>query len=205
MNTIFSEAKRNAIIEAALAEFGESGFDRGSMRAVAERAGIAKGTLYLYFKDKDALFAEALSRGWELFFVDTEKLLSRDGSELDRLGALLEMGLDRLRTVYPLIRGMLFEASRRELMDAQVERLCRLIGSMLEDAALPKPLVPERNTAAQVDPESLDRAVLIRLIVSGILFEVSTAPQQRLDAEIAQVRTAVRGLMEGLLVRGRKP
>ena len=48
---------RKAIIQAAMAEFLESGFAEATMAAIAGRAGLAKGTLYLYFATKEALFA----------------------------------------------------------------------------------------------------------------------------------------------------
>ena len=45
-----------AIVIAALAEFSEKGFAAARMEDVARRAGVAKGTIYLHFKDKQALF-----------------------------------------------------------------------------------------------------------------------------------------------------
>ena len=50
--------KRQAILDAALDEFSAKGFAAARMDDVAERAGVAKGTIYLYFKDKEALFQE---------------------------------------------------------------------------------------------------------------------------------------------------
>jgi AcrR family transcriptional regulator len=57
-----SEARRRAIVDAALVEFAAHGFAAARLDDVARRAGIAKGTLYLYFADKEALF-EALVQG----------------------------------------------------------------------------------------------------------------------------------------------
>jgi AcrR family transcriptional regulator len=51
-------AKRQAILDAALDEFSARGFAAARMDDVAERAGVAKGTIYLYFEDKEALFQE---------------------------------------------------------------------------------------------------------------------------------------------------
>lgn len=47
---------RAAIIKAAMAEFLERGFAAATMAGIAQRAGLAKGTAYLYFETKDALF-----------------------------------------------------------------------------------------------------------------------------------------------------
>jgi AcrR family transcriptional regulator len=48
--------RRDAIIAAALAEFSEKGFAATRLDDVAKRAGVAKGTIYLHFADKRALF-----------------------------------------------------------------------------------------------------------------------------------------------------
>jgi AcrR family transcriptional regulator len=56
------EARRQAILDAALHVFAERGFEAARLDDVAARAGVAKGTLYLYFRDKEALFEE-LVRG----------------------------------------------------------------------------------------------------------------------------------------------
>jgi len=54
------EARRRAILEAALAEFAERGYAAARLDDVAARAGVAKGTLYLYFAHKEALFEQLI-------------------------------------------------------------------------------------------------------------------------------------------------
>lgn len=53
-------ARRQAILEAALAEFCERGFAATRVEDVARRANVAKGTIYPGFKDKEALFQELI-------------------------------------------------------------------------------------------------------------------------------------------------
>jgi AcrR family transcriptional regulator len=52
--------RRDAILAAALQEFSRRGFAAARLEDVARRAGIAKGTIYLYFRDKEALFQELI-------------------------------------------------------------------------------------------------------------------------------------------------
>lgn len=73
------EDRERSIVAAALAEFSAKGFAAARLDDVARRAGVAKGTLYLYFDGKDALFqavirqailpriaeAEALAAGFD--------------------------------------------------------------------------------------------------------------------------------------------
>jgi AcrR family transcriptional regulator len=55
---IRSAARREAILHAALDEFSARGFAAARLDDVAKRAGVAKGTIYLHFHDKEALFQE---------------------------------------------------------------------------------------------------------------------------------------------------
>src|ERR1700720_1469431 len=52
--------RRQAIIEAALDEFISRGFTATRLDDVARRAGVAKGTIYLHFKDKESMFEELI-------------------------------------------------------------------------------------------------------------------------------------------------
>src|SRR3954452_4462683 len=52
--------RRQAIIDAALDEFVARGFTATRLDEIAKRAGVAKGTIYLHFKDKEALFQELI-------------------------------------------------------------------------------------------------------------------------------------------------
>ena len=53
--------RRQAILAAALERFLAEGFAAATLEGIARQAGVAKGTIYLYFADKQALFAGVLS------------------------------------------------------------------------------------------------------------------------------------------------
>src|SRR5215468_4167218 len=52
--------RRQAIIEAAMEEFISRGFAATRLDVIAKRAGVAKGTIYLHFKDKESMFEELI-------------------------------------------------------------------------------------------------------------------------------------------------
>src|SRR3954469_3445699 len=52
--------RRGAIIEAAMDEFISRGFAATRLDDIAKRAGVAKGTIYLHFKDKESMFEELI-------------------------------------------------------------------------------------------------------------------------------------------------
>ena len=58
-------ALRNTILQAARAVFAEKGYADARMNDIAKRAGIAVGTIYLYFKNKEAMcnaFADIVNK-----------------------------------------------------------------------------------------------------------------------------------------------
>ena len=60
-----TDRKRAAILEAAVAEFRQSGYELTSMDRIAASAGVSKRTVYNHFPSKEALFAQILQALWE--------------------------------------------------------------------------------------------------------------------------------------------
>ncbi len=58
--TAKAATRREAILDAALDEFAARGFAAARLDDVARRAGVAKGTIYIHFRDKEALFQELI-------------------------------------------------------------------------------------------------------------------------------------------------
>src|SRR5712675_354799 len=73
-----SEARRQAIVAAALAEFCARGFAATRLDDVAKRAGVAKGTIYLHFRDKEALFQEIVRSLMSPFVGTLEGVFAAD-------------------------------------------------------------------------------------------------------------------------------
>ncbi|SNS35239.1 TetR/AcrR family transcriptional regulator [Rhodococcoides kyotonense] len=69
-------ATRAAILDAARTRFGNDGYERTTMRAVAGDVGVDAAMVVRYFKTKDALFAEAAS--FELHLPDLHGIAARD-------------------------------------------------------------------------------------------------------------------------------
>ena len=108
------EARAPEILSAALACFAEKGFAATRMEDVAARAGITKGTVYLYFESKEALF-KALAQseiGTRLAEV-TERIAGFEGSSADMLRMVLSTMGTIVRTSDGIVlpKVMLAEAS----------------------------------------------------------------------------------------------
>src|SRR5437773_2032965 len=73
-----SAARREAILAAALDEFATRGFAAARLDDVARRAGVAKGTIYLHFSDKEALFQELIRSVLSPFIARLEAVADVD-------------------------------------------------------------------------------------------------------------------------------
>ena len=86
-----SEATATKILDAALALFEEQGFEVATMRAIAERAGVATGAAYYYYASKDAIILDFYQRSCEQMQEKLSLALANVAS--------LETGLHDLITV----------------------------------------------------------------------------------------------------------
>jgi len=103
------DERRAAILAAALDIFSENGFAAARLEDVAQKAGVAKGTLYLYFPDKEALF-EALLQGLVNPVLQRIQALSAD------------------QTLPPsAVLGSILTLFQTEIIGTSRERLLRLI------------------------------------------------------------------------------
>ncbi len=84
------EALRTRIVEAARDIVSEEGLDALSMRAIAQRAEYSPATIYLYFRDKEALLREVIQAGFERMgeYMREEMEELGDGSAAEQYRAL---------------------------------------------------------------------------------------------------------------------
>ncbi|QHY95056.1 Fatty acid metabolism regulator protein [Streptomyces sp. S4.7] len=90
-------ATRQKLYEAAVTLIAEQGFSATTVDEIAERAGVAKGTVYYNFKSKTELFEELLRHGVGLLTASlrtaAEETAERDGTSVEALDAMIRAGL----------------------------------------------------------------------------------------------------------------
>lgn len=73
-------ARRDGILAAALSLFLDDTRRLPAVAAIAVKAGLAKGTVYLYFETKEQIFAALLSREWDALLADVEISFTGEGA-----------------------------------------------------------------------------------------------------------------------------
>ncbi|MGR3502176.1 TetR/AcrR family transcriptional regulator [Pseudaestuariivita sp.] len=85
------EARPAEIVAAGISEFEEHGFHGANLTRIARKAGISKGTIYLYFPSKEALFLAAIEEHITSVMGETEAGMMRvEGTTRDLLTGLLK-------------------------------------------------------------------------------------------------------------------
>jgi len=103
--------KRQAILQAAVRIFAEKGYFAARMRDVAEAAGVADGTLYLYFSSKENLLVAILEEYARAFVERAQRDCQRLSHPQEQLQAVLERHLVSLEANRSL--AMVFQIELR--------------------------------------------------------------------------------------------
>ncbi|OBY80687.1 transcriptional regulator [Paenibacillus sp. KS1] len=152
--------KLQLIMDAAYELFGSNGFYETKMSDIADKAGIAKGTLYLYFESKEQLFTVMMMQGFEQFLQELDQgLLERDSLE-GSLGFVAEHHLEYYYNRREYTK-LFFKAPNKD--PEMMEALCNFmksyvqrIASSMEDFNLPDPLLHAKSFIGMLDMLKMD-------------------------------------------------
>ncbi len=163
------EARPEEILEAALSLFTEKGFAATRMNDVAKLAGISKGTLYLYFESKEAIFHELIQEMVTPKIAQVEKFVEQhQGSNAELLTLLImnwwkEVASTRLSAIPKL---MVSESGNfPELGEFFVKRVVKRARAVFVRVIRQG---IEQNEFIREDPETLVRLVMAPIMQSAI-------------------------------------
>lgn len=88
--------KREAILRAAIQVFAHNGYFNSKVADIAREAGIADGTVYLYFKSKEEILHSIFDRSMEKAIADGKKQLSGVTDPKEKLRRIALLHLERL-------------------------------------------------------------------------------------------------------------
>lgn len=196
------ERRRRQILEAAKELFIRQGYRKTSIDEVAALAGVAKGTIYVYAKNKADLLVQVIVEEKRRYLVKLKPMLDREQAPRDRLRWWIKTALV-VHTEMPLVARLLsgdreiaslFQEMDPDLRERTVTMQRAMIVGLLEEAAR-----PHRWTPSELE----DRAkVLIGLMyASGVFADPHVRGGMSLE-RFAEVLTAT--LLEGLLPHGKR-
>lgn len=87
--------KEKDILEAAIKVFAEVGYHKAKISKIAEIAGVATGSVYLYFKDKEDILLKIFEDIWNKLYEELNSVKSNDSlSPFDKFDAMIDLIFD---------------------------------------------------------------------------------------------------------------
>ncbi|MGH9914767.1 MAG: TetR family transcriptional regulator [Pyrinomonadaceae bacterium] len=193
------EARPGEILAAALECFAERGFAATRLSDVATRAGVTKGTLYLYFKSKEDLFEAVVRAAIVPNIARFEEMVATSSESAGRLLEQILMMLMERVSIFPvggIIKLVIAEASNfpglaRFYLNEVTHRGFRLFAGLLRRGI-------ERGEFRAVDVDSTVYCVIAPILITA-LWKQSLEPYsvRSLDAQ-AICRAHTEMLLRGL-------
>ena len=199
------DERRNEILAAALQAFSENGYDKTSIDDVVRATGLSKGTIYWYFKNKQALFTALMEFVVDGLFADLAQALSSSKpmppraaitAVLDGINAVLELNPRAASlTVDFMLQGLHYPDMQQKYAAFYAEFIAGL-GEIIQRGI-------DSGEFRVVDPHAAAAALIG--MGDGIMIQALIAPQLALDWnwEVSKVLlTAEQLFLQGLLQDG---
>jgi AcrR family transcriptional regulator len=181
---VLSEFRTAEILGAARAVFAAKGFPDATVDEIAQVAGVAKGTLYLYYKSKREIYLAALNQGVRTLVDRLRERLTAAGTVEERIRAFVQTRLsyfdeeaDFFRIYYSEFASAMTAkpASQRFLRDMYFEQI-----ELLADAIR---TAPDQDTLRPVDPERV--AAMIGELTRGLISDRTlNSTRETVDQEV---------------------
>jgi AcrR family transcriptional regulator len=171
--------KYAAILDAARAVFSRDGYASSSVDDVAAEAGIAKGTVYLYFKSKEDLYLAALLRDVKTFGAEARAEMEREPSLREKIEAFFRIRLEYCRAREDFLRIYLTEYGKMSAMTPIAKQLRRTqrenmrhLASLIEAAVRRREIRPVPPAALAAKLFDIARGLVERRLLDWKEFQV---------------------------------
>jgi AcrR family transcriptional regulator len=161
---VLEEFRSGTIQDAALAVIARKGVDEATVQEIADEAGVAKGTVYVYFRDREELLAKTADRAFDRLIDALEPAFNSSGTFSERLTAVVVRQLEFFDENDSLFRATMALSQR----NSESAQLCN--GSRgLYIARLEKMFVEARDRGEIRDLDPIAVAALYRDCVRGVI------------------------------------
>ncbi|MCB9436748.1 MAG: TetR/AcrR family transcriptional regulator [Anaerolineales bacterium] len=192
------EDRRTEILMAALVAFAEKGYDKTSMDDIVRVSGLSKGTLYWYFKNKEALFLGIMDMIFNQFMsiIDAFQASLSDHSAADMLRMLIQQAAEFFATdekLVGLISDMFLQATQNP---AKLQALAEFYERYISGLQTIIQYGIDRGEFRSVDAHAL--AVAISASFDGVGLQLIIKPQMDTVAVLStMIETIIQGLQHG--------
>ncbi len=182
---------RKRILAAAEQRFAAFGYRRTGIAEIARDAGVAPGTLYRYFENKEEIFRAVMREGLACWLDTARRVLAQPGTAIERLGRLAQVSVDFNRenslvnSVYRRDGEIIFAPLLEELHEHLITQNVAMIADVIRDGI-------REGALRDVDPE---RAAFVLFTGGDVLSRQTHFPYQEILPLYSEI------VMHGLLPR----
>jgi AcrR family transcriptional regulator len=180
---VLEEYRCSSIQDAAMAVIAKRGVADATMQEIADEAGIAKGTLYTYFRDRDELLAKTASRAYERLISSLDDAFQSPGTLAERLLKVVLRQLQffdehrELFAAYTALTSREAHAKKKASHAVYLQRLERLFSEAKERGEVR--IDPREAAAVYAD--------VVRGVVLRRLEEKSKTPREEQAASVVSI------------------
>src|SRR5690625_3294012 len=159
--------KYKQIIDAAVKVIAENGYTKSQVSKIAKQAGVADGTIYLYFKNKDDILVSVFKEKMGQFIEKISQQIDRENRADDKLLTLIEMHFLQLENDYNLA-----VVTQLELRQSDIE-LRTQINQVLKSYLNVLDAIIQEGIESQIFQQHLN-IPLVRQMIFGTIDEIVT-------------------------------
>jgi AcrR family transcriptional regulator len=180
---------RDKILKAAQKLFARNGYDGTTTKELAEKSGIAEGTLFRHFPNKKAILVEVATQGWVELLTDLLTELSEIAS-YEAISQVMYKRMLHLGDNYDMMRVCFMEVQlhqdlRERIQSEVVEKMTDVAEAFFQTAM-------ERGVYRKMNPRVIAQVFLGMFVVAGFSHETIAQP----GASPAEVKEMAEGLAD---------
>jgi AcrR family transcriptional regulator len=164
---------RDKILQAAQKLFARHGYDGTTTKELAEKAGIAEGTLFRHFTNKKAILVEVTTQGWIDLLTDLLTELSEMAS-YEAISHVMYKRMLRLGDNYDIMRVCFMEVQLHQDLRDRIQS--EVIEKMTDVAEAFFQTAMERGVYRRMNPRVIAQVFLGMFVVAGFSHETITQP-----------------------------
>ncbi len=190
--------KRDRILRAAVKIFSQNGFFNSKVSDIAHASGVADGTIYLYFKNKDDLLISLFEEKMGEIVADVRLRVAAGKNALDKLGIFIENHMELLEREAGLVEVIQVELRQstkflKDYTPVKFFEYLEVISGILEEGKR------EGLFRSDLNVSVARRAIFGALDELSLTYVLSRKPMYHPSVTASEIR---RLLLEGLCVPG---
>lgn len=155
------------IVDAAVIAIAENGYHQAQVSKIAKQAGVADGTIYLYFKNKEDILISVFREKMVIFVDNLQEIIKNGSSSSEKLGQMIENHFNVLSSDRHLAT-----VTQLELRQSNKEIRLKINSILKEYLVLLDQILIEGMVAGEFNPTMDVR--IARQMVFGTIDEITT-------------------------------